>query len=61
MPYEVYIRNKTAHRIEVLKQKIIDNLWMLVHARNNTEEVTFEIWSKTAHFGFVSSFHMQKL
>lgn len=54
MPYEVRIRNETAHRIEALKQKIIDNLWMLVHMRNNTGEVTFEAWSKTAHLGFVS-------
>ncbi|VDK74206.1 unnamed protein product [Litomosoides sigmodontis] len=49
MPYEVYIRNETAHRIEVLKQKIINNLWMLAHNRSSTGEVTFEIWSKTAH------------
>ncbi|OZC07259.1 Ion channel, partial [Onchocerca flexuosa] len=39
MPYEVYVRNETAHRIEALKQKIIDNLWMLVHMRNSTEEI----------------------
>ncbi|CAG9539476.1 unnamed protein product [Cercopithifilaria johnstoni] len=51
MPYEVHIRNETAHRIEVLKQKIIDNLWMLIHMRNNTGEVTFETWSNTAHLG----------
>uniref|UniRef100_A0A1I8EE87 Potassium channel domain-containing protein n=1 Tax=Wuchereria bancrofti TaxID=6293 RepID=A0A1I8EE87_WUCBA len=51
MPYEVYIRNETAHRIETLKQKIIDNLWMLVQMRNNSREVTFETWSKTAHLG----------
>lgn len=62
MPYEVYIRNETAHRIEVLKQKIINNLWMLAHKRNGTGEVTFEIWSKTAHLGCVSfSSYMQKL
>uniref|UniRef100_A0A0R3RH16 Ion_trans_2 domain-containing protein n=1 Tax=Elaeophora elaphi TaxID=1147741 RepID=A0A0R3RH16_9BILA len=51
MPYEVYIRNETAHRIEALKQKIIDNLWMLIHVQNNTDEVTFETWSRTAHLG----------
>ncbi|EJD76250.1 hypothetical protein LOAG_16750 [Loa loa] len=51
MPHEVYIRNETARRIEALKQKIIDNLWMLVHVRNSTGEVTFETWSKTAHLG----------
>ncbi|KAK6108501.1 Ion channel family protein [Brugia pahangi] len=51
MPYEVYIRNETAHRIETLKQKIIDNLWMLVQMRNNSREVTFETWSKAAHLG----------
>ncbi|VDK63902.1 unnamed protein product [Onchocerca ochengi] len=51
MPYEVYIRNETAHRIEALKQKIIDNLWMLVHMTNSTEEVTFETWSQIAHLG----------
>ncbi|VBB29262.1 unnamed protein product [Acanthocheilonema viteae] len=51
MPYEVYTRNETAHRIEVLKQKIIDNLWMLVNVQNNTEKVTFETWSRIAHLG----------
>ncbi|KAM3717053.1 TWiK family of potassium channels protein [Dirofilaria immitis] len=51
MPYEVYIRNETAHRIEALKQKIIDNLWTLVHVRNSTREVAFETWSQTAHLG----------
>lgn len=35
---------------------------MLAHKRNGTGEVTFEIWSKTAHLGCVSfSSYMQKL
>lgn len=55
MPYEVHIRNETAHRIDDLKQRIIDNLWMLVHEGNETGKVTFESWSKTAHLGLALS------
>lgn len=51
MPYEMHTRNETAHRIDALKQKIIDNLWMMIHEGNGTGEVSFEEWSQTAHLG----------
>ncbi|VDN07251.1 unnamed protein product [Thelazia callipaeda] len=51
MPYEVRIRNETAHRINALKQEIVDQLWMLAHDGNSTGKITFENWAKTAHLG----------
>ncbi|KHN80480.1 TWiK family of potassium channels protein 7 [Toxocara canis] len=51
MPYEIHIRNETAHRIEALKQKIIDDLWELAHHKNDSGAISFDNWSDTAHRG----------
>uniref|UniRef100_A0A0N4U4S6 Ion_trans_2 domain-containing protein n=1 Tax=Dracunculus medinensis TaxID=318479 RepID=A0A0N4U4S6_DRAME len=58
MPFEIRIRNETAHRIDALKQRIIDNLWELIHERNESSDnllindhISFSNWSNVAHMG----------
>uniref|UniRef100_A0A915A897 Potassium channel domain-containing protein n=1 Tax=Parascaris univalens TaxID=6257 RepID=A0A915A897_PARUN len=51
MPYEIHIRNETAHRVDALKQKIIDDLWELAHHKNDSGAISFDNWSDTAHRG----------
>ncbi|VDK48407.1 unnamed protein product [Anisakis simplex] len=54
MPYEIHIRNETAHRIDALKQRIIDRLWDLAQMQKNDSAalaISFSNWSAIAHRG----------
>uniref|UniRef100_A0A7E4VQ02 Ion_trans_2 domain-containing protein n=1 Tax=Panagrellus redivivus TaxID=6233 RepID=A0A7E4VQ02_PANRE len=48
-PFEIKIRNDTAHRVSALKRRIIAQLWTLAH--DNRTLAPFDEWSEVAHTG----------